>query len=175
MTKLEHCWHCWHRWNWCAVFLLLLAPWGLQAAQDQHASDAAQAWADLQTKAALNGQVQASVSYQGQNTQVFISSKKRYTRTGQQAQVLQAARLIQRDVAVFCGQHCQALPMPEPRIQLDGQLHFVLRFTGLGRQLFQEELQALLSGNTGLPAAQLSNQPSTTQPPQRRLKSATKA
>lgn len=143
----------------CAFWLLLLAPWGLQAAETARPPDAAQAWADLQTKAALNGQVQASVSYLGQEAQVLVLSKKRFHQAAEQAQAIQAARLIQRDVAVFCGQHCQALPMPSPQLQADGRLHFVLRLTGLGRQLFQEELQALLSGNAGLDAANLQAKP----------------
>jgi hypothetical protein len=47
-----------------------------------------------------------------------------------------------------------------------GRLRFTLRLSGLGRQLFQEELQALLSGSTGLPAAK-SRQEAPAAPPKR--------
>ena len=127
------------------------------AASSLPSPDPAQAWADLQAKAALNGLVQASVFYQGKDTEVLVLSKKRFHTKLQQNQALQAARLIQRDVAIFCANHCRALPMPSPQLQADGRLRFVLRLTGLGRQLFQEELQALLSGSTALPAAQTSS------------------
>ena len=109
------------------------------APQPSPSPDPAQAWADQQSKAALNGMVQASVSYKGQEAQVLVLSKKRFTQAAAQARVLQAARLIQRDVAVFCGSHCRALPMPAPQFLPNGQLRFSLRLTGLGRQLFQEE------------------------------------
>lgn len=138
--------------GWAALSLFL--PQSLGAVELPKTPDPAQAWVDLQAKAVLNGEVQASVSYQGKDVQVLVLSKKRFHKPVQQAQAVQAARLIQRDVAVFCGSHCQALPMPMPQLQASGQLRFVLRLTGLGRQLFQEELQALLSGSTGLTAAQ---------------------
>lgn len=136
------------------VVLGLFLAQGLGAAELSKAPDATQVWRDLQTKAVLNGKVQASVSYQGKEAQVLVLSKKRFHTAAEQGRAVEAARLIQRDVAVFCGSHCQALPMPSPQLQAGGQLRFVLRLTGLGRQLFQEELQALLSGSTGLPAAQ---------------------
>jgi hypothetical protein len=145
--------------------LLGLSPRLLAATDMGKAPDATQAWADLQTKSALNGVVQASVSYSGKDAQVMVFSKKRYTHTAEQTQALQAARLIQRDVALFCGSHCQALPMPSPELQADGRLRFVLRLTGLGRQLFQEELQALLSGSTGLPEARPQPNPSSPSSP----------
>lgn len=129
------------------------APARSEANANTSQPDPAQAWADLQAKAALNGLVEASVSYQGRQVQVLVQSKRRFVRAAEQARAIRAAQLIQRDVAQFCGTHCQALPMPEPLLLADGQLRFVLRFQGLGRQLFQEELQALLSGSTGLPAA----------------------
>ena len=71
------------------------------AANSLPSPDPAQAWADLQAKAALNGLVQASVFYQGKDTEVLVLSKKRFHTKLQQNQALQAARLIQRDVA-FC-------------------------------------------------------------------------
>ncbi len=152
------------RWALAALWLCFGVPsaWSALAASPtaQPSPDPAQAWADLQTKAALNGLVQASVSYKGQEVQVLVLSKKRFTQAAAQPRALQAARLIQRDVAVFCGSHCRALPMPAPQLMPNGQLRFSLRLTGLGRQLFQEELQALLSGSTGLPAAQPSPSPS---------------
>lgn len=119
----------------------------------QPSTNPEQAWADLQAKAVLNGSVQASVQYLGQEARVFVQSKKRFASVADQARALHAAQLIQRDVAVFCGTHCQVLPMPRPGVAADGRLRFELRFQGLGRQLFEEELQALLSGSTGLPAA----------------------
>ena len=146
----------------CSLLGLLGLNPGLSAATETaKAPDAAQAWADLQTKSVLNGMVQASVSYAGKDTQVLVFSKKRYAHAAEQAQALQAARLIQRDAALFCGSHCQVLPMPNPELQSDGRLRFVLRLTGLGSQLFQEELQALLSGSTGLPEARPQPRPSS--------------
>ena len=143
------------RWALAALWLCVGVSGAAVASPPlQPSPDPAQAWADLQTKAALNGLVQASVSYSGQEAQVLVLSKKRFAQTAAKTRALQAARLIQRDVAVFCGSHCRALPMPAPQLLPNGQLRFSLRLTGLGRQLFQEELQALLSGNTGLPAAQ---------------------
>ncbi len=143
------------RWALAALWLCVGVSGAAVASPPlQPSPDPAQAWADLQTKAALNGLVQASVSYSGQEAQVLVLSKKRFAQTAAKTRALQAARLIQRDVAVFCGNHCRALPMPAPQLLPNGQLRFSLRLTGLGRQLFQEELQALLSGNTGLPAAQ---------------------
>ena len=157
----------------CVFFAWSLFVPGLAGAAAASApADAAQAWSDLQSKAVLNGLVLASVTYSGKEVQVLVQSKKRFSRAAEQARALQAARLIQRDVAVFCGSHCQALPMPAPQCLADGQLRFVLRLRGLGRQLFQEELQALLSGSTGLPAAQPSGKAAPLAPPPRKATAA---
>lgn len=146
-----------------AALLLSSSLWAQGAARPTtQVPDTSQAWLDLQTKAALNGLVEASVTYQGQQAQVWVQSKRRFIRPAEQAKALQAAQLIQRDVAVFCGSHCLSLPMPAPQMQSDGRLSFVLRLQGLGRQLFEEELQALLSGSTGLPAAPAGSSKSST-------------
>jgi len=123
------------------------APNWAAAAQNQ------QAWEDLQTKAVLNGELRAQASYEANLTHVWVSSKRSFKSKPEQAKALQAARLIQRDVGRFCANYCRAEPMPAPELLANGQISFVLSFSGLGRQLFEEELPALLSGSPPLRAA----------------------
>ena len=101
---------------------------------------------DEQTKAALNGAIEARAHYLGEMTMVKITTKRLYHTPQEKQKALQAAKLIQRDVANFCQASCTAEAMLEPLVLRNGQLIFSLRFKGLGRQLFQEELQALLQG-----------------------------
>ena len=101
---------------------------------------------DEQTKAALNGAIEARAHYLGEMTMVKITTKRLYHTPQEKQKALQAAKLIQRDVTNFCQDSCTAEAMLEPLVLRNGQLIFSLRFKGLGRQLFQEELQALLQG-----------------------------
>ena len=107
---------------------------------------AAAAQSDEQIKAALNGAIEARAHYLGEVTMVKITTKRLYHTPQEKQQALQAAKLIQRDVANFCQTSCTAEAMLEPLVLRNGQLIFSLRFKGLGRQLFQEELQTLLQG-----------------------------
>ena len=101
---------------------------------------------DEQIKAALNGAIEARAHYLGDVTMVKITTKRLYRTPQEKQQALQGAKLIQRDVVNFCQTSCTAEAMLEPLVLRNGQLIFSLRFKGLGRQLFQEELQALLQG-----------------------------
>ena len=101
---------------------------------------------DEQIKAALNGAIEARAHYLGEVTMVKVTTKRLYHTPQEKQRALQAAKLVQRDVANFCQTSCTAEAMLEPLVLRNGQLIFSLRFKGLGRQLFQEELQALLQG-----------------------------
>ena len=106
---------------------------------------------DEQIKAALNGAIEARAHYLGDVTIVKISTKRLFHTPQEKQKALQAAKLIQRDVANFCQNSCIPEASLEPLLLRNGQLIFALRFKGLGRQLFQEDLLALLQGLPPLP------------------------
>ena len=109
------------------------------------------AQSDEQVKAALNGEIEARAHYLGDVTIVKISTKRFFHTPQEKQKALQAATLIQRDVANFCQNSCIPEASLVPLVLRNGQLIFSLRFKGLGRQLFQEDLLALLQGVPPLP------------------------
>jgi hypothetical protein len=100
---------------------------------------------DNDIKGILNGGVTMASSYEGSVAKVLVTTNAKYTKA-QHKQVLQAAQLVQRDVAVSCGKLCKPARMPPAKLAATGQAVFDLWIDGLGRVLSSDDMKAMLMG-----------------------------
>ena len=101
---------------------------------------------DAQIKAVLAGKITAASTYQDGLITVRVATEKTFVGRAQRTQALQAARLIQRDVRLACGNLCQPAPMPPPVIQADNTLSFDIVVEGYEGSMSTPDMINLVSG-----------------------------
>jgi hypothetical protein len=101
---------------------------------------------DQQAKSVLSGGVSMVSSYVGQRANVRVTTNATYPSPAQREAAFQAARLVQRDVALACGKQCKAAPMPEPKLLADQKLQFDMVIDHYPRVLSSDDMVAMLLG-----------------------------
>ncbi len=101
---------------------------------------------DAQIKSALSGKITAASSYQDGLLTVRVVTEKTFVEGAARAQALQAARLIQRDARIACGNLCKPAPMPAPAIQADNALSFDIVVQGYQGSMSTPDMINLISG-----------------------------
>ena len=77
---------------------------------------------------------------------VRVTTEKTFVGDAQRAQAIQAAKLIQRDVGLACGNLCKPAPMPSPGIQPDNTLGFDIVVEGYKGSMSMPDMINLVSG-----------------------------
>ena len=101
---------------------------------------------DAQIKSLLTGRITAASTYQDGRITVRVTTEKTFVGDVQRAQALQAAKLIQRDVRLACGNLCKPAPMPLPAIQADNTLSFDIVVVGYQGSMSTPNMINLISG-----------------------------
>lgn len=101
---------------------------------------------DAQIKAVLAGKITAASTYQDGLITVRVVTEKTFVGDAARAQALQAARLVQRDVRLACGNLCKPAPMPAPTIQADNTLGFDIVVQGYAGIMSTPDMINLVSG-----------------------------
>ena len=101
---------------------------------------------DAQIKAVLVGKITAASTYQDGLITVRVATEKTFVGGAQRTQALQAARLIQRDVRLACGNLCKPAVMPPPVIQADNTLSFDIVVKGYEGSMSTPDMINLVSG-----------------------------
>ena len=107
---------------------------------------------DGEIKSMLSGSMGMASSYLNDQITVRVTTAKTFTGDKTRRQILQAARLVQRDVAGACGKLCKAALMPAPRFQADNTLTFDIVIQGYAGLLSTTDMVNLVSGNSISPA-----------------------
>ena len=101
---------------------------------------------DAQIKAVLSGKITAVSTYQDGLMTVRITTERTFISNAERAQGLQAAKLIQRDVRLACGNLCKPAPMPTPALQPDNTLAFDIVVEGYEGSMSTPNIINLVSG-----------------------------
>ena len=116
---------------------------------------------DGELKSMLSGSLGLASSYQNGQITVRVTTAKTFTGDKTRKQILQAARLVQRDVSSACGKLCKPAAMPAPRFQPDKTLTFDIVIQGYAGLLSSTDMVNLVSGKSVSPAVA----PSPVKPP----------
>lgn len=151
------------------------APKPALTAKDKQAAAAAAAAAkntvpasairDGQIKSALNGGLTLASSYLDTLTTVRVTTAKAYAVGQDRNNALAAARLMQRDVVLSCGQHCKPAQMAKPELLADGKLSFEMVIDGYPGTLKDADMVTLLLGKPLPVPARPPAKPATPAPP----------
>jgi hypothetical protein len=109
---------------------------------------------DAQIKSVLSGKITAASSYQNGLLTVRVTTEKTFMDNAARAQALQAARLIQRDARLACGNLCKPATMPVPVIQANNTLSFDIVVDGYQGNMSTPDMINLISGKRVGAAAQ---------------------
>ena len=104
-------------------------------------------------KSMLSGSMGLASSYQNGLITVRVTTGKAYKGDNIRKQILQAARLVQRDVGGACGKLCKPAAMLAPRFQPDNTLTFDIVIQGYAGLLSTTDMVNLVSGKSISPAA----------------------
>ena len=107
---------------------------------------------DGEIKSMLSGSMGMASSYLNDQITIRVTTAKTFTGDKTRRQILQAARLVQRDVGGACGKLCKAALMPAPRFQADNTLTFDIVIQGYAGLLSTTDMVNLVSGNSISPA-----------------------
>ena len=103
-------------------------------------------------KAMLSGSMALASLYQNGQITVRVTTGKAFTGDKTRRQILQAARLVQRDVVVPCGKLCKPAAMPAPKFLPDNTLTFDIVIQGYAGLLSTTDMINLVSGKSISPA-----------------------
>ena len=103
-------------------------------------------------KSMLSGSMGMASSYQNGQITVRVTTAKAFAGDKTRKQILQAAKLVQRDVGDACGKLCKPAPMPAPKFQPDNTLVFDLVIQGYAGLLSSADMVNLVSGKSVSPA-----------------------
>ena len=101
----------------------------------------------------LSGSMGLASSYQNGLITVRVTTGKAFKGDNIRKQILQAARLVQRDVSGACGKLCKPAAMLAPRFQPDNTLTFDIVIQGYAGLLSTTDMVNLVSGKSISPAA----------------------
>ena len=107
---------------------------------------------DGEIKAMLSGSMSLASSYLKDHITVRVTTAKTFTGEKTRQQMLQAARLVQRDVGNACGKLCKPALMPAPRFQADNTLTFDIVIQGYAGLISTADMVNLVSGSSISPA-----------------------
>ena len=99
-------------------------------------------------KSMLSGTLGLASSYQNGLVTVRVTTGKAYTGDKTRKQIVQAARLVQRDVSGACGKLCKPAAMPAPRFQPDNTLTFDIVIQGYAGLISTTDMVNLVSGKS---------------------------
>jgi hypothetical protein len=124
---------------------------------------------DADAKAVLSGGVVMASSYVGKVATVRVTTNNTYRGEALRRQALNAARLVQRDLALSCAWQCKPAPMPPPKLLADDKLQFDMVIDNYPRVLSYDDMIAMLLGKplavTPKPAATATAAPPTPSAP----------
>ena len=103
-------------------------------------------------KSMLSGSMVLASVYQNGQITVRVTTSKAFTGDKTRRQILQAARLVQRDVAGPCGKLCKPAAMPAPKFLPNNTLTFDIVIQGYSGLLSTTDMVNLVSGNSISPA-----------------------
>jgi hypothetical protein len=104
----------------------------------------------------LAGEVGIQHSALGGIGRIVLTTRTSFGTAGTAGNAIAAARLVQKELALACGQQCKPQKMAAPKILSSGQLEFELVFSPLHQHLNQAQFLAALQGKPlNLTAAQL--------------------
>jgi hypothetical protein len=87
---------------------------------------------------------------------LVFTTRTTFSTPGAQSSAIEAARAVQRDLAIACAKQCKPVKMGAPKILAGGQLEFDVAFAPLYQHLNQAQfLAALQSKPLNLTPAQL--------------------
>jgi hypothetical protein len=101
---------------------------------------------DAEAKAVLSGGVTMASSYLGKVATVRVTTNNTYPGEALRRQALNAARLVQRDLALSCAWQCKPAPMPAPKVLADDKLQFEMVIDNYPRILSYDDMIAMLLG-----------------------------
>jgi hypothetical protein len=101
---------------------------------------------DADAKAVLSGGVTMASSYVGKVATVRVTTNNTYPGEALRRQALNAARLVQRDLALSCAWQCKPAPMPAPKVLADDKLQFEMVIDNYPRVLSYDDMIAMLLG-----------------------------
>ncbi len=101
---------------------------------------------DQQAKSVLSGGINLASNYTGRQATVRATTSAVFNTPEQRTAAINAARLVQRDVALACAKQCKAAPMPPGKILPDGKLQFDMVINEYPRPLSSEDMVAMLMG-----------------------------
>jgi hypothetical protein len=101
---------------------------------------------DADAKAVLSGGVTMASSYVGKVATVRVTTNNTYPGEALRRQALNAARLVQRDLALSCAWQCKPAPMPPPKVLADDKLQFEMVIDNYPRVLSYDDMIAMLLG-----------------------------
>lgn len=116
------------------------------AASAARASPPPQQINDADAKAVLSGGVTMASSYVGKVATVRVTTNNTYPGEALRRQALNAARLVQRDLALSCAWQCKPAPMPAPKVLADDKLQFDMVIDNYPRVLSYDDMIAMLLG-----------------------------
>jgi hypothetical protein len=102
--------------------------------------------ADQQAKSVLSGGISLASSYVGRQATVRATTNAVFNTPEQRTAAINAARLVQRDVALACAKQCTTAPMPPGKILPDGKLQFEMVINEYPRPLSNDDMVAMLMG-----------------------------
>ena len=100
---------------------------------------------EAEIKSVLSGSIKLASFYQEGLVTVHVATEKTYADPAARALALQAARLVQRDVRMSCGQLCRPALMPAPKMQADYTLSFDIVISGYTGTLSTADMINLVS------------------------------
>lgn len=101
---------------------------------------------DADAKMVLSGGVTMVSSYTDKVANVRVTTNTVYTGEPLRRQALNAARLVQRDVALACAWQCKPAAMAAPSLLADGKLQFDMAIEPFPRVLSYDDMVAMLLG-----------------------------
>jgi hypothetical protein len=126
-----------------------LAGAGASAAKNATAATAA-------NRDAIGGELGLQHSAREGVGRLIVTTRTTFATAGARSSALDAAKLVQRELAQACAKQCKPVKMASPKILSSGQLEFELAFTPLHQHLTQAQFLAALQGKPiNLTATQL--------------------
>jgi hypothetical protein len=101
---------------------------------------------DSEAKAVLSGGVTMVSSYTDKIGTVRVTTNTVYAGVPLRRQALNAARLVQRDLALACAWQCKPAAMAAPTLLADGKLQFEMAIDPYPRVLSYDDMVAMLLG-----------------------------
>ncbi len=99
-----------------------------------------------QAKSVLSGGINLVASYIDRQATVRAATNAVFNTPERRTAAINAARLVQRDVALACLKQCKAAPMSPGKILPDGKLQFDMVINEYPRALTGEDMVAMLMG-----------------------------